>query len=559
MKSKLTLPLLFAICTYIPAFSQTCTDRTDEVCPNPVVGKVLERKDVDNLTAAELQSFRNGVKAMMDLSAKDAKDPRGWNYQAYIHGLPKFVEESLDLYECCQHSTWYFLSWHRMQVYYFERILRAQAKDPNLTVPYWNFTTDPGPKKDVPEKRKMPASFRTATYIDDTKKEVPNPLYTTHRRAGINDTKDAKAKPICIKETEWETAYGKAKFSVDGEDGSISFGGSSKLGIHHGINETETGAVENQPHNAIHLVVGIPGDDRSLASADGAGLDPAFWPFHANLDRVFDCWQQSHNFLDPTKNEDLKKLLDSKWGTTKFFFFDVDDTNAKGWKKVCLTGKQLIKTASQLGYKYTNCYPFPLNKTPGAKDDSTLAQAQSAAAVPRTVVSTALRFPPELRDEPVTITMDLPSDVQQRIRGLLTNELPDGSIVLHLDDIHMNQPVTTLYEVYLDLPDKPVLDWRGRYYVGLLNFFGVGSHHHNHVDGDLPVSTSGGRSFDITNVVRRLAANNEWRAEKLSVTFAVTQDEPDEDCVKPAPPGPDAHIGFTEMRLSVITGNTILK
>ncbi|MGH7262080.1 MAG: tyrosinase family protein [Nitrospiraceae bacterium] len=36
----------------------------------------------------------------------------------------------------CQHGSYFFLSWHRMYLYYFERILREASRDPNFALPY---------------------------------------------------------------------------------------------------------------------------------------------------------------------------------------------------------------------------------------------------------------------------------------------------------------------------------------------------------------------------------------------------------------------------------------
>ena len=43
----------------------------------------------------------------------------------------------------CQHASWYFLPWHRMYLYYFERIVRAAAlaagAPDDWALPYWNY------------------------------------------------------------------------------------------------------------------------------------------------------------------------------------------------------------------------------------------------------------------------------------------------------------------------------------------------------------------------------------------------------------------------------------
>jgi hypothetical protein len=49
-------------------------------------------------------------------------------------------------------ASFFFLSWHRMYIYFFERILRAASGDPNLALPYWNYSD--------PAQRALPVPFR---------------------------------------------------------------------------------------------------------------------------------------------------------------------------------------------------------------------------------------------------------------------------------------------------------------------------------------------------------------------------------------------------------------
>lgn len=427
-----------------------------------------------------------------------------------------------------------------MEIYYFERIVRALSGDDDFAVPYWNFT-DP-----AAAKRAAPASFRSPTYGS---KPVPNPLYYSLRRAGIND-----GKPLCKEVIDWSEAFKKDKFWVPAGMGNASFGGTKKTFLIHGILGPGTGELEDQPHNSVHATVGLSQRESklwflSLYSADGAGLDPLFWPIHVNLDRAWYCWQGKHPGTFPDTNTSL-------WATQKFKFFDAEKVSLKGpdgkeevtWKakEVCLTGKQVVDIAKQLNYKYTDCDPFPPITEP--EDMANLSQVADLYETPPDVAWKTMETPVNLGANPVTVSVNLPADVQERIRRILAGEAKDGSIALELEGIQMNQPVDTLYEVYLNLPAQPQLDWQGRYFVGLLNFFGIGHHHHAGAAETVQAANSA-RSFDVTEVVRRLAANNEWRGDKVSVTFVVAQPDPAEDCVMPTAPTVDEHISFAQLTL----------
>src|ERR1041385_6121562 len=81
----------------------------------------------------------------------------------------------------CQHSTptaiaQYFFPWHRLYLFYFERVLQKAAGDATLRLPYWDYTD--------PANVAMPKEFTTPTYVDENGKTVSNPLYEARRAAG---------------------------------------------------------------------------------------------------------------------------------------------------------------------------------------------------------------------------------------------------------------------------------------------------------------------------------------------------------------------------------------
>ena len=62
------------------------------------------------------------------MKARDPSDPTSWRFQANIHGTRDEIPDAFaDVWATCQHGTFFFLSWHRMYLYYFERILRAAS------------------------------------------------------------------------------------------------------------------------------------------------------------------------------------------------------------------------------------------------------------------------------------------------------------------------------------------------------------------------------------------------------------------------------------------------
>jgi tyrosinase-like protein len=114
------------------------------------------------------------------MQSRPETDPTSWLYQANIHGFPAPGEDSACAaptsvpriaWASCQHGSFFFLAWHRMYLYYFERILRQASSDPTLTLPYWDYSQD--------DNRQLPFPFRQPA-------TASNPLFVAERRPSIN-------------------------------------------------------------------------------------------------------------------------------------------------------------------------------------------------------------------------------------------------------------------------------------------------------------------------------------------------------------------------------------
>ena len=75
----------------------------------------------------------------------------------------------------CKHGVDAFLTWYRMYLQYFERVLRQAAGSTTLRLAYW----------DERSNGQLPAIHRAATYVSD-EQTVPNPLRIADRRNALN-------------------------------------------------------------------------------------------------------------------------------------------------------------------------------------------------------------------------------------------------------------------------------------------------------------------------------------------------------------------------------------
>jgi hypothetical protein len=203
------------------------------------------RKNIDCLTDQELRNLEHAFKILQDRSQMNPNDKTGYDYQVTVHR------------RFCAHNTELIWPWHRAFLLYLEDLLRAadpgQPDTPtkDVTLPYWDWTKPPSGVA-YPKAYENPAS----------------PLFHAGR-------------------TKWDATNPFPLFTEADTGLSISdwyqFGGDQS-----GPGQLEAGLVTGRaPHNEGHGQVG--GD---MCCPPTSVKDPIFWAHHANLDRLWDLWQQ---------------------------------------------------------------------------------------------------------------------------------------------------------------------------------------------------------------------------------------------------------------------------
>jgi hypothetical protein len=431
------------------------------------------RPSVASLSAQQIASLQRGIGVMMNLNTVYATSFR---FQANIHGTYDSATSPREAsaWDQCEHGSYFFFSWHRMYLYFFERILRAASGDPNLALPYWNWND--------PTQRALPQAFQTTTN---------NPLYIP-----------PPGRPQGVDNGTYQLSNGTVDFSVaftytnfDSPTGSgLSFGG--QIATPTQFNSPH-GELESQPHDVVHgSLGGLMGDP------DTAAEDPIFWLHHANIDRLWNRWiAQGSGRQDPT---------DAAWLNTTFTFFDENGT------AVNMTGQQIEDTAAQLGYRYDDDPPPP---PPGPSPMHHPRKEAQPARVKRTPLTrpSPEKAPQHVLDEQVShASVPLLSEAEQ----ILESTLKPGTshrVVLQITDIQYERSPGVYYEVYLDLPAGVSGSPKSPYFIGNLSFFALRPHH-----GTPNPSAGGNRDFDVTKVVSLLRREHKWNSSAVSVTFVPT-------------------------------------
>jgi Common central domain of tyrosinase len=426
--------------------------------------------------------------AVASMKAKPANDPTSWSYQAAIHGT--YASSPLPEWNQCKHGSWYFLSWHRTYVYFFERIVRAEVVanggPPTWALPYWNYDGGSG-------HNALPSAFRGPTAPDGT----PNSLFVTDRNPGINA---GAGIPSAI--TSASFALGRPFFT-----GASEFGG----GVGSALDQfwTQTGRLEQTPHNDIHVTIGgLMGDP------DTAAEDPIFWLHHANIDRLWWFWERQGHLNPP----------DQPWRDQGFEFSDEQGSG------VSLTGMDVENTVEQLGYSYDPDVPQrvgPPILRPAApppwplpwpsRGGLAVTGPEPPAGPPERQLVGATSEPLRLVGEAQTVPVEIDERTTGSLRTGLRAEQHEQRAFVDVEDIEAERNPGVVYGVYVNLPDDPTQDDLARHHVGNVSLFGVErardprGDQHGH---GLRVS------MEITELLDRLASEGTWQeGGRLLVTF----------------------------------------
>jgi hypothetical protein len=399
------------------------------------------RKSILDLSAPEVMALRRGVAKMMTRNGAahgSADYRRSWIYWANMHqhfgsdcagpifgqgmaGVQLFTAQNADetaTWCKCAHGSIQFLTWHRMYLWYFERVLQEAAGDTSLRLPYWDYETN----------GQLPQAYRDATYVNESGQTVPNPLRIEERQPGLNNGTAALSSGVT------STAAAMATASYD----------------------PFNRAIERTPHGSVHcaIVTGSCPNGR-MGSVPVSALDPIFYAHHTNIDRLYECWL--------SVNPAARLPNDQGQLGTQYTFVDADGSTPMRTVRDMLT-------LAQLGYSYAaggGCPPAQV---------AALSRVAMSAAAEQAPASEALASAGATKLERGVTTVPLAVAPAAR-NALALRQQPSAPGRTHviIEGLQFDDAPGALYNVYLQGAGGR------REQIGVIDFFnlapsGAGGH-----------------------------------------------------------------------------------
>ena len=432
------------------------------------------------------------AQALAQMQAMGEASPLSWMWQWYTHFVPGTTTKASELdrifgtdpsprrslaedtWNTCQshagQNANHFLPWHRMFVYFFERIVREVSGHPEFTLPYWDYTSDDPAKRGV-----VPAQFRMP---DDA---LYGPLYRATRSALANAGESIqKDQPTDVMDIS--DAMSRANYTtIDGVQGFCR-------------------AIDSGIHGRIHTLVGTA---KGMGSVPFAGNDPLFWVHHANIDRMWASW----NYNGGTNPTDATVY---PWIDNEFVMADADGTRIsrplKNFFSITALGYTYDRFILKPSRTPSDGYTFPSPKTTWRTPAGGIAlpgnrkPGSSPDSGPRTASATTTAqlgaFPTRVTLRPVSST-----GATSAVLGLDPRRVKRSYLVLK--NLHTWKQPEVLFHVYV-LPMRGGAPSRARY-AGNLNFFDAEFHDHGK-GAKADALGENFYSFDVTDVLRGIEA-----------------------------------------------------
>ncbi|BBN13262.1 polyphenol oxidase [Marchantia polymorpha subsp. ruderalis] len=292
------------------------------------------RKALQCLSGKELRTYTKKLqKGYRLMRALPDTDPRSYARQYGIHcayATGSFIQDGSNNLTIDIHIGWYFHPWHRAYVYFHEKILQTLLNDTEFSLHYWNYdNTNSLGKHEARKHRHDGGCYKSGLYFppmynDPTKAtfqwnrserafEPKRPVDLAFDGTHYNITLGPPPFPnnLTLAQIIWRNNELMHRTFLTWGNSTIAFmgkeyreGDPQALGIANGA-----GMQEKYSHTSMHCYIG-----GKMFEPKSAPEDPIFFPFHANLERLWDIWL--------SLGDDHRNPTSSDWLDGEFLLWD---------------------------------------------------------------------------------------------------------------------------------------------------------------------------------------------------------------------------------------------
>ncbi|MBA0662920.1 hypothetical protein Goklo_006983 [Gossypium klotzschianum] len=393
-----------------PPVSTTITDFIP-----PSVRKIRYRPAAHLAGSRYLKKFEEALRLMREL---DKDDPRSFMQQANVHcaycndAYPQtlFPSQTIQV-----HDLWLFFPFHRLYLYFFERILGKLINDPDFAIPYWNW--------DSPSGMSMPEIYvGSNSPLYDSKRDLSHLPPSLVNLDGGKDNGFSRERQI---KCNLNLMY---REMVRAKTPSLFFGKSYRAGCPP---SPGPGSVEDGSHIAVHI------------------WRPNFYAHHANVDRMWNIWKT----LPGKKRRDID---DRDWLDSAFLFYDENKNLVRVKVRDCLDSRAL-------GYDYqrvdipwlgSKATPRRRGRAPRRRPPSGRAPGRAMAAE----INNTIAFPIVLDK---IVRFEVPRPKKSRTKIGKKNDDDEEEEVLVIENIQLDKDAPVKFDVCINDDDdeddgKPV-------------------------------------------------------------------------------------------------------
>ncbi|XVE93644.1 hypothetical protein REPUB_Repub01dG0211900 [Reevesia pubescens] len=379
-------------------------------------------------------------KALSIMKSLPFGDPRSFTRQANMHCLfcTGAYEQQNSNTELNIHRTWLFFPWHRMMIYFHERIIGNLIGDDTFALPLWTW--------DTPEGMVIPDIYvNTNLAFFHTERDL------SHFPPRMADLNYVLPERILSPEDQLETNLAfMYNQMVSGARKTELF-----MGCTYKANDgycNGPGTIEQAPHNTLHTWIGSslnPGRE-DMGKFYSAARDPIFYAHHTNIDRLWEAWREIHNHeLD---------ITDPDWLDSFFFFYD------ENLQLVRVKVRDVLDI-TKLGYAYEEVDRPWLNKRPAPsvppkQARQILKTRENENQLSSNHVSTS-DFRPHGRALDTSLTVKLYRSKDHLIKKERKEE---ETIVVH--GIEVKGDAYVKFDVYVNLIDETKISPKFREFAG---------------------------------------------------------------------------------------------